>query len=164
MTMAYQGYRSRTEVFEWVCSVFPFQPKPQGFLLTNLGPEDSICQYIVEYMDQYSGAKIPPDGIRYLHSELSNLSVQGVMWLLPNLLRKAVISDNRFDTMADVIISDLEAAAEGDYRAGSRYAWLSADQRQCLEEVLEYLSETHGYAVATAIHWINQACAESARK
>ncbi|WNZ58225.1 hypothetical protein QT397_13085 [Microbulbifer sp. MKSA007] len=149
--MTYQGYKSREEVYKMVKDSFPFQSKPEGNRLTNQGAEDCICRYIVEHMERYSEAEIPMDGIRYLHSELPNLSARGMNWLLPNLLRKAVICTNRFDTITDTIIYDLELAAEGEKQARSRYSWLSAVQRQCLESTLEYLSEVHGHAISKAI-------------
>lgn len=154
--MTYQGYKSQEEICELVSKAFPFKGKPEGYLLTNKGPEDRICSYIVEHMNNYCEAELPLDGVRYLHSELSNLSIEGMIWFLPNLMRKAVACNNRFDTITDTIIYDLDAAAEGNVQAMSRYSWLSADQRQCLETVLEYLSEKHGHAVSMAISVLNQ--------
>ncbi len=154
--MTYQGYKSQEEVYEVVCKVFPFQEKPEGYLLTNQGAEDCICRYIVEHMNDYPEPQIPMDGVRYLHTELSNLSIAGMVWLLPNLLRKAVSCNNRFDTITDIIIYDLESIAEGNGQAQTRYSWLSIEQILCLEVVLEYLSEKHGYMVSMAITGLKQ--------
>jgi hypothetical protein len=149
--MTYLGYKSREEILEMVKLEFPFQPKPDGYLLTSQGEEDCICRYIVEHMDQYKEPKIPLEGIGYLHSELGNISVAGMSWLLPNLLRRAVLCTNKFDTLADTMIYDLDLIADGDYEVEYRYLWLSSSQKQCIESTLEFLSEEHGIQVSTAI-------------
>lgn len=153
--MTYQGYKSQEEVYELVCEAFPYQEKPEGYLLTNQGAEDCICRYIVEHMVVYPEPQIPMDGVRYLHTELSNLSNEGMIWLLPNLLRKAVSCNDSFDTITDSFICDLESVAEGDCQARSRYSWLSNEQLQCVEAVLEFLSEKHGHMVSMAISGLN---------
>ncbi|WP_390591718.1 hypothetical protein [Simiduia litorea] len=91
-----------------------------------------------------------------MHSELANLSVAGMGWILPNLLRKAVLCTHRFDTLTEAIIYDLELASEGNGLAKSRYSWLSLCQLQCLENILEYLSETHGHSIGKAMLAIRQ--------
>ncbi len=133
-----------------VGNAFPFQPKPVGYQLTNQGPEDCICRYLVEHMQIYKEAKIPMDGITYLHSELSNISAKGMSWLLPNLLRKAVLCTDRFSTITDTFIYDLEYINEGDESAMDRYSWLSHEQLVCFECVLELMSEEHGHVISSA--------------
>lgn len=107
--MAYQGYKNREEIFAMIEKEFPFEPKPDAYQLTNQDQRDCICRYIVEHMAAYSDPVLPADGVRYLQSELANLSSKGMSWLLPNLLRRAVLSENRFDTITDVLIFDLES-------------------------------------------------------
>ncbi|MDN3640966.1 hypothetical protein QWY82_19360 [Simiduia curdlanivorans] len=154
--MAYQGYKTEEEIFLDVEKAFPFQSKPEAFMLTNRGDEDCVCRYIVEHMRHYPEPIIPMEGVRYMHSELANLSVAGMCWLLPNLLRKALLCTNRFDTLTETIIYDLELASEGDELAKTRYFWLSHCQLQCLENILEYLSEKHGHSIGKAMLAIHQ--------
>jgi hypothetical protein len=87
----------------------------------------------------------PYSGVRYLHSELSNLSPKGIVWLLPSLLRQEILTEQRFDSLHELLIYDLEFDEDRFDDVRERYSLLGSEQIECMACALEYFSEIHGH-------------------
>jgi hypothetical protein len=146
--MEYSGYRNREEIFSYVEECFPFVERPDDQDLIIVDDENYVSRYILEHMSQYTEPRLPIDGVRYLHDELISLSAEGMRWLLPSLLRKAVLSD-RYDSLSEFFVHDLEADIE-ESCLKERYSLLNLNQIKCLIAVLEYFGEEFGHSIALA--------------
>lgn len=148
--MEYPGYRDREQIFSYIEECFPYVEKPESEkLMVYSDQEDCVSRYIREHMEDYSDPKLPMDAVRYLHSELNNLRPEAIVWLLPSLLRKAVLSD-KYDTLSEFLVNDLESDLDAKYGVRYRYSLLTKVQINCLISVLEYFSEEFGHKVAIA--------------
>lgn len=149
--MEYQGYKNREEIFALVEDVFPYLTQRPANVLKEFTTDDLVMRSLSEGLQSYMDAKIPIDGVRYIHAELSNLSGSGIAWVLPSLLRRAILSEQRFDTLHEFLIYDLEFEERRIEDIKCRYSQLSIEQIKCLACVLEYFSEVHGQDVARAM-------------
>lgn len=149
--MKYQGYKNREEIFSLVEGAFPYLAQRPANALKEFTNDDLVMRFLSEGLQSYVGAKIPKDGVQYIHAELSNLSASGMAWVLPSLLRQAVLSEQRFDTLHEFLIYDLEFDENRIEDIKYRYSQLNIEQIKCLACVLEYFSEVHGQGIALAM-------------
>lgn len=149
--MEYQGYKNREEIFALVEDVFPYLAQRPANALKEFTNDDLVMRFLSEGLQSYMDAKIPVDGVRYIHTELSNLSASGIAWVLPSLLRQAILSEQRFDTLHEFLIYDLEFDENRIEDIKYRYSQLNKEQIECLACVLEYFSEVHGQGIVLAL-------------
>ncbi|MCE0556492.1 DUF6714 family protein [Motilimonas sp. E26] len=147
--MEYLGYKTQEMLLEYLDIAFPYVPKPSENDLLIFSDEDIPCRCIRLAMKSYQDERLPKSGVRYLHSELSNLSSKGMQWLLPSYLRAAICCEDQFDTLTSEVIYDFELSSDASLR--SRYAFLNKEQIHCLAAIFEYLSEIHGHRIAEAL-------------
>lgn len=102
-------------------------------------------------MRTYTEPSLPKDGVIYLHSELSSLSAKGMQWLLPSLIRAAINCTDKYDSLADCLIYDLETYDSRMKNINARYGSLSETQIQRLESTLDFISEQHGHHISLAL-------------
>jgi hypothetical protein len=149
--MKYQGYKNREEIFLLVENTFPYLAQRPVNALKEFTNDDLVMRSLSEGLQYYVDAKIPIDGVRYLHTELWNLSASGIAWVLPSLLRQAILSEQRFDTLHEFLIYDLEFDEDRIEDITYRYSQLNKEQIECLACVLEYFSEVHGQGIVLAM-------------
>lgn len=149
--MEYQGYKNREEIFALVEGVFPSLAQRPANVFKEFTNDDLVMRFLREGLQSYVDAKIPMDSVRYIHTELSNLSASGIAWALPSLLRQAILSEQRFDTLHEFLIYDLEFDESRIDDVLYRYSQLSKEHIECLACVLEYFSEVHGQGIALAM-------------
>ena len=148
--MEYQGYKNREEIFALVEDVFPYLTQRPANVLKEFTNDDLVMRFLSEGLQSYMNAKMPMDGVRYIHTELSNLSASGIAWVLPSLLRQAILSEQRFDGLHEFLIYDLEFDENRIDDVKYRYSQLSIEQIKCLACVLEYFLRFMG----RALHWL----------
>lgn len=154
--MDYLGYFSREALLEWVEKEFPFVPKPRDNQLMYFDDSDCVSRYIKEHMQQFSQAKLPRDGVRYLHDELGNLSAYGIQWLMPSLLRAILRCEDKYDSLMDCLIYDLEGYDKRAENICERYRLFTQSQFECLAAILEFISEQSGYSITEALETIER--------
>jgi len=148
--MAYRGYFTAEELLTEVNALFPIVAKPPDAQLTLQGDEDLCSRYLREDMRRFVAPKLPPDDVRYLCSELAELSGQGMRWLFPSLLRVLLVHEGRADELSYFVVYDLSGSASRFDSIRLRYGWLDTVQIACLQSLLEYCSEIYGHEVAQA--------------
>jgi hypothetical protein len=149
--MTYLGYLNKEQLLVLVDEAFPFESKPSDSELMYFGDDDWRCKFLKAHMRAYTDSSLPKDGVIYLHNELSNLSAKGMQWFLPSLIRSAIKCTDKYDTLTDCLINDLEADDNRMQNINARYCLLSKAQIQCLESTLEFLSEQHGHYISLAL-------------
>jgi len=154
--MTYLGYLNKDQLLSLVDEAFPFVGKPSDPELMFFGDTDWRCKFIKEHMQAYTEPSLPKDGIIYLHSELSNLSAKGMQWFLPSLIRAIIRCTDKYDTLTDCLINDLEADEGRMQNINARYGPLSKAQIQCLESTLEFISEQHGHYISLALQTLER--------
>lgn len=75
---------------EEILNTFEFIAKPKQGAFVAHRDNCSECQYLREAMDSYNEMELPPQALRYLHTELSCLSAVGFQWVFPSYLRYCV--------------------------------------------------------------------------
>lgn len=156
MQLVYRGYFSRDEIIAEIHQFFPFVEKPDDDHLMYFSDDDWPCKFIKNHMQIYTTPSLRREGIRYLHDELANLSAQGMRWFLPSLLRAVMLSEDALDTITTCLIADLGETENRMQSIQARYGWLDENQRNCLESILEYLSEKHSHVVAMAVSTLGE--------
>ena len=154
--MSYLGYLSKEELLVLVDEAFPFVRKPSDDDLMYFGDDDWSCKFLKEHMQTYTEPSLPQDGIIYLHNELSNLSAKGMQWFLPSIIRATINCTDRYDTLTDCLIYDLEAYDSRMENINTRYGSFSEIQIQCLESTLEFISEQHGHHISLALQTLER--------
>ncbi|WAC43781.1 hypothetical protein OU997_16220 [Pseudomonas sp. SL4(2022)] len=149
--MTYLGYLNKEQLLNLVDEAFPFVGKPSDSELMYFDDSDWRCKFIKAHMQAYTGPSLPKDGVIYLHSELSNLSAKGMQWFLPSLVRAIIRCTDKYDTLTECLINDLESDESRVQNIDVRYGTLSKAQIQCLESTLEYISEQHGHYISLAL-------------
>jgi len=149
--MKYHGYKTKEEIIALTEEAFPYTEKPEDDELMYFGNEDIVSKFVKEHMASYKEAKLPVEAVRYLHSELVNLSAKGMGWLFPSLLRCAIHTKVPHDTLHEFIVYDLEYSEERKTSILSRYSFMSQRQLECMACILEYFSETHGHSISLAL-------------
>lgn len=131
---------------------FPFVDKPQGSSISFHLDNCDQCLYLKNDLLSYTGREIPPEAIREIHQEMSNLSAKGWRWVLPSYLRYCLTDEaiyNRMET--EFLIYNL--APEDKYKADTlkRLSGLNQNQINCLVEFLNWCKSQD--------HWVAY-CAE----
>ncbi len=152
--MEYQGYKTREQVLALVVQCFPYLPRPEDGELMFFGDEDWVSKFLKDHMRTYRESILPSDGVRYLHSELANLSPKGIAWLLPSLLRMAVRAE-KYDTLPEFLIYDLEYSDERIENLRQRYSLITEEQAKCLGAILEFFSEEYGHSISAALRTLD---------
>ena len=147
--MEYQCYRNKEQIFRYIEECFPFVQKSTDDELLIYREGDPIGRYIKEHMAVYKDPRLPIEGVRYLHDELRELSENGMAWLLPSLLRCAVRAE-RYDSIPEFLVYDLESEFDGNDGVKRRYSLLNKEQVVCLCAVLEFFSEEFELMVGSA--------------
>jgi hypothetical protein len=112
-------------------------------------PRDSIafhkigcdqCKYLRDDLDQYQGATLPDDAIRYLHNEWSCLSAAATRWVLPSYLARCVTQDLYDPLETEFLIYTLAPEPKYELETTQRLSKLSHEQIGCLRNFLAWCS------------------------
>lgn len=75
---------------EEIENAFNFVAKPAHGVFLVRRDNRYDCQYVTDALDAYNEMELPPQALRYLHSDLFCLSPIGFRWVLPSYLRYCV--------------------------------------------------------------------------
>lgn len=118
---------------------FPFIDKPEGKSISFHKDDCYHCVYLRRDLEVYDSKEIPPAAIRHIHQEMSCLSSEGWLWVLPSYLRFCLTDEaayNQFET--EFLIYNLSPDIEYQSETIERLEALSIEQIKCLISFLEW--------------------------
>ena len=119
-------------------ALLPPVPKPVGTAISFHESECAHCEYLRNYLAQYTAPELPDEAIRYLHQEMSCLSARGWRWVLPSYLRRCLTQDLYDPVETEFLIYRLGPSAEHENEMRERLSALSQQQVGCLAHFLEW--------------------------
>jgi len=114
-------------------SVFSPVPMPARGDLSFHAVGCAECQETARDLEQLRGKEVGPEIIRLVHQELSHLSPQAWLWLLPGYLRFCLTADALYSRVeTEFLIYTLNPAPEFQKDTLLRLSLLDASQVACL--------------------------------
>lgn len=131
----------KDDLLQEIDAAFPYTRKPQGLELSFHKDDCPHCYYLRKEMEKY-GDKIPKEGLRWLHNELSCLSSKGMRWVLPSLLRYCVKTNDTYDGMeTEFLIYHLSPDLKYQKDVVAQLSPLSDSQVHCLKSFIDWCEE-----------------------